>query len=108
MTVFVDDMYLYPMGKFRTMKMSHMVATTDEELHAFAERIGVARRWFQRDHYDVSMSKRSRALDLGAHAVTLRQLGIMCMIRRRHGYLPEDPIATEQLWKIHIWASKAR
>lgn len=108
MTVFVDDMYLHPMGQFRRMKMSHMVATTADELHAFAERIGVARRWYQDDHYDVSMSKRSRALDLGAVAVTWRQLGILTMIRRRSGVLPDDPVAAEQLWKIHIWSNRGK
>lgn len=104
MTVFVDDMFQYPMGQFRRMKMSHMIASTEDELHAMAARIGIARRWYQGDHYDVSMTKRAAAIAFGAVPVTLRQLGIMTMIRRKSGRLPDDPVAAEQLWNIHIWA----
>lgn len=43
MTVYVDDMYLYEMGKFGRMKMSHMIADTDEELHSMAKLIGVSK-----------------------------------------------------------------
>jgi hypothetical protein len=107
-TVYVDDMYTIPMGRFGRMKMSHMIATTDDELHAMADRIGVARRWYQRDHYDVSITKRAAAIAFGATPVTMRQLGIMIMIRRKSGRLPSDPVAAEQLWKIHLWATRSR
>lgn len=80
MTVYVDDMYLYPMGRFGRMKMSHMIADTEEELHQMAAKIGVARKWYQGDHYDISISRRSIALDLGAKAVTMVELG---RIRRK-------------------------
>lgn len=59
MTVYVDDMYLYPIGQFGRMKMSHMIGDSDHELHAMARRIGIARRWYQGDHYDVAMTKRA-------------------------------------------------
>jgi hypothetical protein len=108
MTVFVDDMYQYPMGRFNRMKMSHMIATTDDELHAMAAAIGIARRWYQGDHYDVSMSKRTAAIAAGAVPVTLRQLGAMCAIRRRDGILPDDAVAAEQLWRIATWANLKR
>lgn len=104
MTVFVDDMYTLPMGRFNRMKMSHMIATTEDELHAMADRIGVARRWYQGDHYDVSMSKRKAAIAAGAIPVTLRQLAYLNMWRRKTGILPDDPVAAEQLWKIDQWA----
>lgn len=104
MTVFVDDMYRYPMGRFGRLKMSHMIATTEDELHAMAAAIGIARRWYQGDHYDVSMSKRAAALHLGAIPVTMRQLSKMCMIRRKSGILPDCPVIAEQLWEIDRWA----
>ena len=31
-TVYVDDMYLYPLGQYRGMKMSHMIADTDDAI----------------------------------------------------------------------------
>lgn len=101
MTVYVDDMHRYPMGRFGRMKMSHMIADTDAELHAMAARIGVARKWFQGDHYDIALSKRERALDLGAISITWRMCGMMDSVRRRRGFLP-SPAHAEQLWRQAI------
>lgn len=71
--VYVDDMYA-PYGR---MKMCHMMADTEAELHTMADKIGVARRWFQGDHYDICMSKRALAVQSGAAEVTIRQLARM-------------------------------
>jgi len=97
MTVYVDDMYLYPMGALGRMKMSHMVADTTEELVAMAALIGVQPKWIQRagtarEHFDIAQSKREIALANGAVAITLRQCSAMCARRRVEGALgsPED------------------
>ncbi len=48
-----------------------------EELHAFAARIGLSRRWFQagpRPHYDLRPSKRRLAVSEGAEEVGTRDL----------------------------------
>lgn len=90
MAVYIDDMYLYPMGRFGRMKMSHMVADTIEELHEMADKIGVARKWVQQAdlgkgwvHYDVSMSARAKAIEHGAVAITLHELAAMTMAWKR-------------------------
>jgi len=66
MPVYVDH-YFAPYGR---MEMSHMIADTLPELHAMADRIGVARRWFQSKsstpHYDVCKAKRELAIKFGA------------------------------------------
>lgn len=76
--VYVDDMYLLPIGKLNRMKMSHMAADTLTELHEMADRIGVARRWFQdkpgHPHYDVSISKRTLAVQFGAKEITMQEI----------------------------------
>lgn len=83
MTVYVDDARL----PWRGMRMSHLQADTLEELHAFADSIGLRRSWFQAGsrpeaaHYDVSESKRAEALRLGAVAETTEQGAV----RRRGG-----------------------
>jgi hypothetical protein len=59
-----------------------MIADTEEELHAMAAEIGVARRWFQGDHYDITQTKKALALKAGAIAITWRQCGTMTMNRR--------------------------
>lgn len=59
-------------NSYGRMMMCHMLADTPDELHAMADRIGVARRWFQAPpkasfwHYDVCMSKRALAVSAGA------------------------------------------
>lgn len=101
MTVYVDDMHAVPMGQFRRMKMSHMIADTEAELHDMAEKIGVARRWYQGDHYDVCMSKRTLAVKLGAVEIPLRSLSIMATERRRTGVLP-PPSKVERIIRERI------
>jgi len=59
------------------MKMSHMIADTPDELHAMADAIGLSRRHYQKDHYDVSMSLRRKAIARGAVELTLRELAHM-------------------------------
>ena len=54
---------------------AHLVSDTSyEELHAFAASLGVPRRAFQGDHYDLPASLRDRALALGAEPVACRVL----------------------------------
>lgn len=73
MSVYVDDAFI----SYGYMKMSHMMADSVPELHAMADRIGVARKHFQdgrRPHYDVCMAKRKLALGFGAVPVTSKDL----------------------------------
>lgn len=89
MATYVDDMRA-PYGR---LIMCHMIADTDEELHAMAARIGVSRRWWQappkvsHSHYDICLSKRSLAIAAGAIEITVRQTAQMCRQRRLTGVL---------------------
>lgn len=74
MTIWVDDMYKSSMGRFRRMKMSHLIGSSEPELHEMVKRIGVARRWYQGDHYDICMSKRALAISYGAIPITMYEL----------------------------------
>ena len=50
MAILVDDARWDHRGR----RWAHMVSDTSlDELHAFAERLGVPRRGFERDHYDI-------------------------------------------------------
>jgi hypothetical protein len=54
---------------------SHLVSDVSyDELHAFAARLGVPRRAFQGDHYDIPGRLHPRALALGAEPVRARVL----------------------------------
>ena len=60
---------------FRGRLWAHLVSDTSyDELHAFADGLGIPRRAFQGDHYDVPAELRDLALELGASAVTGREL----------------------------------
>jgi hypothetical protein len=101
--VYVDDMYLWPMGKYGRMKMSHMIADTHEELVDMAFRIGVKKRWIQHqgtpgEHFDVCMSARQAAINCGAVPITLRQCAAMSMRRRVEGVLGTPVEALE--WRL--------
>lgn len=103
MTVYVDNMRA-PDGR---MVMCHMIADSVNELHAMADAIGVARRWYQGDHYDIALSKRSLAIAKGAVEITWRQCSLMCSNRKATGQLG-DPATAERVWRERRAATAAR
>ena len=100
MTVYIDDMYRYAIGEFRGMRMSHMIADDDAELHALAARIGMKPEWFQGDHYDVPLPRREWAIQAGAIAITYRQAGAMRRRRAVEGACgaPDQAVAWYAAW----------
>lgn len=82
--ILVDALTTYPASMCRGLpgrQWCHMVSTDSEaELHAFAERLGMRRRWAQlrpkasAAHYDLTPSRRTLAVQLGAKEVTGREL----------------------------------
>jgi hypothetical protein len=85
---------------FGRMTMCHMIANDTAELHAMADRIGVARRWFQGDHYDIALSKRRLAVAAGATEISWREAGLMMGIVRRGGRMPLPEMAEAELTRI--------
>lgn len=82
MSVYVDNMEV----SFGRMKMSHMIADTTEELLAMADKIGVQRKWIQykgtySEHFDICLSKKKKAIELGAKEITMRDLSKMTLSR---------------------------
>jgi hypothetical protein len=76
--VYVDSMR----ARYGRMVMCHMVADTTEEL------LGIQRRWLQdagtpREHFDVSLSKRAKALRCGAVEIGMRDLAHVLNRKRR-------------------------
>ena len=104
MTVYVDDMNA-PFGR---MIMVHMIADTDEELHAMAAVIGVQRKWWQAppkhsSHYDICQSKKALAIAAGAVPVTYRQAAKMDRRRKVEGKLglPEEIDVWYDHWRTN-------
>jgi hypothetical protein len=79
MSVYVDEVRVYlKKGKGFTEHWCHMMADTPEELHAMADKIGLARRWFQDKprfpHYDLRPSKRILAVNFGAEEISAKEM----------------------------------
>ena len=76
----------YPFGR---MIMFHMASPDVEELHQMADKIGIARKWFQDNknhvnpHYDVCKSKKMLAIRYGAIEVNDRELIKICFPKLR-------------------------
>ncbi len=89
-------MHLYPMGEFKRgpyiYKMCHMIADSDEELHAMADKLGISRSYFQKEgtykrHYDITTSKRVLAIKAGAISIRMSDLGYLIRNRKETGTL---------------------
>lgn len=93
MTVYVDDMC----AQLGAYVVCHMIADTEQELHAMADHIGIARRWYQGDHYDISWSDRALAVAAGAREITWRECGCMVECWRRGGMLGDPATAADRL-----------
>jgi hypothetical protein len=78
--IYVDEIEEYPTTMIALkarrfgQRWCHLTADTDDELRAFAVRIGCRRSWFQGNsivpHYDLTPTMRSRAIDAGAQPVS--------------------------------------
>ena len=88
MAVYVDDMQRpAKVGRFNAV-WSHLLADTDDELHAFAARLGLKRAWHQHpgtplSHYDVTESKRRQAIRLGAVQIGYLSRESLDLLRRK-------------------------
>jgi hypothetical protein len=76
MTVYVDAaIFKKPGGRKR---YCHLAADSEEELHAFAAKIGLGRHFFHASakhiHYDLAEERRASAILAGAQEVSSRAL----------------------------------
>lgn len=71
MALLIDE----PRWWFKERLWSHLVSDTSlDELHAFAERVGIPRRGFHGDHYDVPEEHYDEVVRLGALPTPTRDL----------------------------------
>lgn len=106
MAVYVDDSRLAWRGK----NWCRLVADSINELHAFAEQLGLKREWFQDrtmyPHYDVTVKVKERALALGAYAGDKRTI-VTCakrlkveLIASGHRNRPEVRSLSTDSWRV--------
>ncbi len=106
MPVYVDN----ARHRYGRMIMCHMLADTPDELHAMADQIGVARKWFQRrastPHYDICQAKRKLAVKHGA--IELDRHALADLIKRLRQSEEPGPAATDTSPAIRRKARKTR
>lgn len=79
--IYVDALFVggVQVGRFGpSTEWCHMIADTEEELHAFAQEMGLRRSWFQCKpggipHYDLTRSRRAMAIKAGAKEINRRE-----------------------------------
>ena len=86
--IYVDPlMDCMPNRRWRWNQASHLVADTVDELHEFAEQLGLKRAWFQSagtiPHYDLTVYKRRQAVRLGASELTMREMALRISASRK-------------------------
>lgn len=68
---------------------SHLISDVSyDELHEFAERVGIPRQAFERDHYDVIAERYPSVVEAGAQPVSTRRIVELLQesgLRRRKG-----------------------
>ncbi|NOU05310.1 MAG: DUF4031 domain-containing protein [Hyphomicrobiaceae bacterium] len=104
MTVYVDNMaapFTPDHAPTRKYIMCHMMADTEDEMHAMADKIGVSRNWFQRvpsgNHYDITKSKRAAAVRAGAVEITTREMAAFAWHKRTLGFTCCPSVALDKM-----------
>jgi len=95
--VFIDNFNV----EYRRMKMSHMIADTDEELYKMIDKIGVQKKWKHNDHYDICLSKKKLAIKNGAIEITAFEMGKINYLKKMRKHRNIKPVSLmEDLKKI--------
>lgn len=87
MTIYVDNIIDWPVevvaldARHCGTRWCHLISdVSEEELHAFAVRIGMRRAWYQPGHYDLTPRRRAAAIRAGAQPVD--RVGFVAAVRR--------------------------
>lgn len=82
MAVYVDA----AIHRWRDKLWCHLTADEEEELHEFADRLGLKREWYQTEsilhHYDIPEATRKEAVAMGAVQLTRAQMVARIRIAR--------------------------
>lgn len=98
--VYVDTLFqTAPSLLWPYRQACHLMADSEQELHTFAQRLGLRRAWFQprsHPHYDLTPSKRRRATVLGAKETTPATLLALTQAAK-------DSAHALNLWQAYIY-----
>lgn len=83
--VYVDNMN----APFNGMIMCHMIADSTDELLEMVDKIAVKRKWIQhtgtyKEHFDICLTKKAKAIKLGAKQISWRQYAEMVLNKKNN------------------------
>ena len=124
MTVYVDDSNIpakVPNGRVvHDSRWCHLIADDADELHEFAERLGLKRSYFQPGkprgdgspsphwHYDVTAGMRAKAVQAGAQEITWRESVKVIREREERAAVKEQDHAAGVAYKEGRYLDTAR
>lgn len=79
MSVYVDPLFPCLTNKnWKYNESCHLIGDTEKELHNFARKLGLKRKWFHKhprlNHYDLTKSTRTKAVKKGAIEITRKKI----------------------------------
>lgn len=101
---YVDNMA----ARYGRLIMSHLLADSTDELLAMAARLGLQPRWLQhagtpREHFDISLSKRTLAVRYGAQEITWKDAGRL-VAQKREALMAECEICHRGIMEgVTLW-----
>ncbi len=78
------------------MKLCHLLADTEDELHSMAARLGMERIWFQDrrvPHYDICRRRRALAIKAGVVEINRKQT---VELMRKHGWVKQATVQNDE------------
>jgi hypothetical protein len=88
--IYVDELRkITPSKAYPFSHSCHMIADTSDELHEFAQKLGLMRRWAHTsngmiEHYDLTAKKREEAIQQGAIPIANKELIFISQQQKQH------------------------
>lgn len=98
--IYIDNLIRYKPNQ-RTLYCHMMTDGEIEELHEFAQAIGLKKCWFQshpaHPHYDISQRYRNKAIQNGAISVSGKELVVLCsyLFKGKRNGKKKNPVLTK-------------
>ena len=89
-----EPMGCIPKPNWPCSQVAHLIGDTEEELHDFAQQIGMQRSWFhdggKLPHYDLTLERYQRAIAAGAETMSWRAFATRFLRRKQQQLVSKE------------------